>query len=74
MKKVFYAVKPQLENIDGFVESNGWKWVTGYIIDGDKLEQLFEFECGYSENTLNEIEQWFDEQGQDFDGCTLIEL
>ncbi len=64
MENLYYVVKKQLENIDGFEETTGWKTVTTYEIDTQAMHlvEVCEIEVANSKNSEKEIQTWLDNQ------------
>ena len=71
---LYYVVEPQLDCIDGFRESNGWKTVTVYTIEENVPKQFFEIECGYSDNSLEKIQEYLDDNGYGDETFKMIPL
>lgn len=60
MKQLFYVVEKQLNDVDGFEETNGWKTITVYKIEDNQPKQVCEFEAHNSDNSIEEIQTWLD--------------
>lgn len=74
-KKLFYVVKPQLEDVgDDILEANGWKTITAYTIEKDNLEQFFEVECSRSDNSVEAIKGYLNDNGYGDDTIQMIEI
>lgn len=67
MKNLYYVVKKQLEDIDGFEETTGWKTITIYDIDTQCMNIIIvgEIEVPNSLNSENEIQTWLDNNEDD---------
>ena len=74
---LYYVVHRQFSDLDGVLESNGWKSISVYDIDTQcmGLVEVFSTEVGLSTNSLDEIkilmssnEDW------NFDNYNFIEL
>lgn len=63
MKTLYYVVTKQLDSVDGFEETNGWKTVNVYEIKNDTPNLLFEIEMANSDNTTETIQDHLDENG-----------
>lgn len=61
MKKLFYVVEKQLEDIDGFEETTGWKTISVYEIKEKDLVRLCEIETPNSAISTESIAEWMEE-------------
>lgn len=52
---IYYVADPELQDIDGFKESTGWKSVRIYQALGNGLQSMGTFEIGLSDDTEEEI-------------------
>ena len=73
-KKLFYVVSPQLEDIDGIGETNGFKDINVYSIVGDNMENQFNIVCPLEENSEDEIEDYLIDNGMGDDEFELIQI
>ena len=55
MKKIYYVVEKQLEDVDGFEETTGWKNVCGYNIVGNEMVTLCDFDMHNEDATVPEL-------------------
>jgi hypothetical protein len=55
MRVIYYVEEPQLEDVDGFKETNGWKSIRVYQVVDKQLESMGYFEIGLSDDTEDEI-------------------
>ena len=55
MKKIYYVVEKQLEDIDGFAEATGNKSVTGYHIVDNEMVELCTFDMSNTDATVPEL-------------------
>ena len=62
-KKVFYVVDFELEDIDGVVETTGHKTISLYTIEKDDLECIGTIDCTIEDNTIEEIEEFLNDNG-----------
>jgi hypothetical protein len=71
MKIFYYVVHPQLEEVDDFKETNGWKDITVYHVLNNKLKITGSFEILMEENSQDEV---LDFLHQDIDEDEIIKL
>jgi hypothetical protein len=71
MKKIYYVVEKQLEDIDGFQEATGNKTITAYQILGNRMNKVVEFDM---DNTDETRDQLLDELPEEFKDVILIQL
>lgn len=62
MEKVYYVVSKQLEDLDGFQETNGWKDVTAYVIKDSELVKIAEIELHNEDNTETMLLEHLEEE------------
>jgi hypothetical protein len=64
MEKRFYVVEKQLQGIDNFEETTGWKTVTMYDIDAQAMNmvEVCQLEMRNSENSVEVLKEWLAEQ------------
>jgi hypothetical protein len=55
MRIIYYVVQPQLEEVDEFQETNGWKDVRVYQIVDNELKSMGSIEIPTEENSEEEI-------------------
>ena len=55
MRIIYYVVQPQLEEVDEFQETNGWKDVRVYQIVDNDLKSMGSIEIPTEENSEEEI-------------------
>lgn len=53
--KVYYTIAKQLENVDGFEETNGYKDINVYLIYESELKRIMSYECENSYSTEGDI-------------------
>ena len=71
MKTLYYTVVKQLENIDGFEETNGYKDINVYSIKNDKLVTILTLEVV---NTVSTEEEILDELPEHISEVKLVPL
>jgi len=74
MKKLYFIVQFQLDDVDGFKESNGWKTITVYSIADNVPVHEFEVEIACSENSIEAIQGYLDDNGMGDDTYQFTEL
>lgn len=74
MRIIYYVVQPQLEDIDGFKETNGWKDVSIYQLVGKELESMGSLELHLSEHTEDEILSFILEELDEDEIIKLVQL
>lgn len=74
MKTIYYVIQKQLENQDGFEETNGWKYVRAYEIQNGKLVNVAELEIENSDNTEKELLQELEDKNIITTRVNLIQL
>jgi len=72
-KKLYYAVKMQLNDIDGVMEGNGYKTITLYTIENNEPKEWFELDVLTTLSTIEEIKDWLIDNGYG-DECDQIEM
>ena len=55
MKKIYYVVEKQLEDVDGFEETTGWKNVIGYHMENNEMVSVCDFDMKNSDTTVSEL-------------------
>lgn len=51
MRKIYYTVTKQLNDVDGFEETNGWKDISAYEIKDGVLVTLIKLEIHNTDNS-----------------------
>lgn len=64
-KILYYVVTPQLDDIDGVKESNGWKTIDVYSIANDKPSRFADIECALSEKSTDAIQEYLNNNAYD---------
>jgi len=62
-KTIYYVVEKELQDIDEFEVTTGWKTITVYKIKKKKFKQWFEIEANKNNNSEKEIQTWLDNNG-----------
>jgi hypothetical protein len=62
MRIFYYIVRPQLEDVGDFKETNGWKDIAVYHIVDNQLELFGSFEVPLENNSQNEIFSFIDHE------------
>ena len=63
MRKLYYVVERDLFDFDGIQETTGVKNVRVYTIENGELQYWFNLELINSDNTLEEIKDYLDDNG-----------
>jgi hypothetical protein len=58
MKKFYYVVRKQLQDVDGFEESNGWKDVSIYQIENNEPKLVEELEIENDSNSEEAVREF----------------
>ena len=74
MKKFYYIVRPQLEDIGDFKESNGWKDISVYKIEDDELVLIVNFTTELEANSQEEVLEFIDREIMADETIKLVEL
>ncbi len=74
MKKFYYIVRPQLEDIGDFKESNGWKDISVYKIDSDELVLVVSFTTELEADSQKEVLEFIDQDIMADETIKLLEL
>lgn len=74
MKKLYYTVEKELQNIDGIEEATGNKTITAYSVVGGEIEKQFEVECLNEDNSEEAIQDYLDDNGMGDEEFKLILL
>ena len=73
-KILYYVVQPELEDIDGVAETNGFKYVTVYTIEENTPKEFFCINCVQSENSEEAIQEYLDDNGYGDETFKMIRL
>ena len=73
-KKLYYTKSYQLDDIDGFKETNGWKDITVYSIQKNIPTKEFDLEVLNTDSSKEAIQQYLDDNGMGDDSFEFIEL
>ena len=65
MKKLYYVVDVQLQDIDGIKETTGWKVITCYEIIDNQPKMFCDFEAKIETSTEEEIQTYLDNNEYD---------
>lgn len=74
MKKLYYTVEKELQNIDGIEEATGNKTITAYSVVGGEIEKQFDVECLNEDNSEEAIQDYLDDNGMGDEEFKLILL
>lgn len=74
MKKFYYIVRPQLEQVGDFKETNGWKDISVYKIDSDELVLIVTFTTDLEANSQDEVLDFIDHDIEEDETIKLLEL
>ena len=74
MRTIYYVVHPQLEDIDGFKETNGWKDISAYQIKDDRLEDLGYVEAHLTDSSEGALLEFLKEELNETELLVLVEL
>lgn len=74
MKKLYYTVEKELQNIDGIEEATGNKTITAYSVVGGEIEKQFDVECLNEDNSKEAIQDYLDDNGMGDEEFKLILL
>lgn len=74
MKKLYYVIEKDLFNIDGFQETTGIKYVRVYTIENGELEIWFTLELIDSDNTIDSIQNYLNDNGYNDETIKMIQL
>ena len=74
MKKFYYIVRPQLEDIGDFKETNGWKDISVYRIEDGELVLIVNFTTELEANSQEEVLEFIDQEIMINETIKLVEL
>jgi hypothetical protein len=74
MKKFYYIVRPQLEQVGDFKETNGWKDISVYKIDSDELVLIVSFTTNLEADSQDEVLDFIDHDIEADETIKLLEL
>jgi hypothetical protein len=74
MKKFYYIVRPQLEDIGDFKETNGWKDISVYKLEDDDLVHIVTFTTELEANSQEEVLEFIDRDIMEDETIKLVEL
>ena len=74
MKKFYYIVRPQLEDIGDFKETNGWKDISVYKIEDDELVLIVNFTTELEADSQKEVLEFIDRDIMADETIKLVEL
>lgn len=74
MKKFYYIVRPQLEEVGDFKETNGWKDISVYKIDSDELVLIVSFTTDLEADSQDEVLDFIDHDIEADETIKLLEL
>jgi hypothetical protein len=74
MKKFYYIVRPQLEQVGDFKETNGWKDISVYKIDSDELVLIVSFTTDLEADSQDEVLDFIDHDIEADETIKLLEL
>ena len=74
MQKLYYTVEKELQQVDDFEETTGFKTVTVYDIENNIPTKFFELEVSNDENTKEAINEYLSDNGYEDETFELIQL
>ena len=74
MKKFYYIVRPQLEEVGDFKETNGWKDISVYKIDSDELVLIVSFTTDLEADSQKEVLEFINQDIMEDETIKLLEL
>lgn len=74
MRIFYYIVRPQLEDVGDFKETNGWKDITIHTIVDNQLELFGSFEVPLEANSHNEVLDFINHDIEAEEIIKLVEL
>ena len=69
MKKFYYIVRPQLEDIGDFKETNGWKDISVYKGEDDDLVHIVTFTTELENDSQKDVLEFIDREIMADDRC-----
>lgn len=74
MKIFYYIVRPQLEDVGDFKETNGWKEISVYRIEDNDLVRIVSFETTLDSDSQKEVLEFIDQEIIADETIKLVEL
>ena len=74
MRKLYYTVEKELQQVSDFEETTGFKTVTVYDIENNIPTKFFELEISNDENTKEAINEYLSDNGYGDETFELIIL
>ena len=74
MKKFYYIVRPQLEDIGDFKETNGWKDISVYKVEDDDLVNIVTFTTELENDSQKDVLEFIDRDIMADETIKLVEL
>lgn len=74
MKKFYYIVRPQLEQVGDFKETNGWKDISVYKIDSSELVLIVSFTTELEADSQKEVLEFINQDIMADETINLLEL
>jgi hypothetical protein len=74
MRKLYYVVTKQLEDIDGFEEATGWKSIDVYEIKDNVPVVFAQLECANSDSSTEAITDYLTDNHSGLEEVELIQL
>jgi len=73
-KKLYYVVDLELQDVDGFKETTGNKYVRVYDLSGVGLEKFCDLEIDITDNSEEAIQEYLDDNGHGDETFEFIQL
>lgn len=74
MRIFYYIVRPQLEDVGDFKETNGWKDIAVYHVVDNHLELFGSFEVPTEDNSQDEVLDFINHEIEPEEIIKLVEL
>ena len=74
MRKLYYTVEKELQQVGDFEETTGFKTVTVYDIENNVPTKFFDLEISNDENTKEAINEYLSDNGYGDETFELIQL
>lgn len=74
MKKLYYVVEKQLQDVEVVEETTGWKTITVYTIEKEELKKWFDLEINNEKNNQEAIIGYIYDNDLNINEIKLIEL
>ena len=74
MRKLYYTVEKELQQVGDFEETTGFKTVTVYDIENNIPTKFFDLEISNDENTKEAINEYLSDNGYGDETFELIQL